>query len=136
VGGFEILEHTADVGIRARGPTLEACFEQATWGLADIAGIARPGPGEPVEIELAAGDVEALLVDWLSEALYLHEVRDAVIAAVCVDEVTSESARGRLSLVPRADVPTEGTQVKAITYHKLSVRPTNDGFVADVYVDV
>ena len=111
------------MGIRARGSTLEACFEQATWGLAEIAGIARPGPGEPVEIDLAAGDVD-------------HEVRDAMIASVCVDEVTSESARGRLSLVPRADVPTDGTQVKAITYHKLSVRATNDGFVAEVYVDV
>jgi SHS2 domain-containing protein len=34
--GFELLEHTADVGIRARGPSLEAVFEQATLGVAGV----------------------------------------------------------------------------------------------------
>ena len=28
--GYELLEHTADVGVRARGSTLEAAFEQET----------------------------------------------------------------------------------------------------------
>jgi Archease protein family (MTH1598/TM1083) len=43
VAGFELLEHTADVGIRARGATLEEAFEQATLGLAEILGALAPG---------------------------------------------------------------------------------------------
>jgi SHS2 domain-containing protein len=44
MGGFELLEHTADVGIRARGATLAEAFEQATLGLAEVLGAMRPGP--------------------------------------------------------------------------------------------
>ena len=37
-GGFELLEHTADVGIRAWAGSLEEAFEQATEGLAEAIG--------------------------------------------------------------------------------------------------
>jgi SHS2 domain-containing protein len=136
MGSHEILEHTADVGIRARGATLEECFEQATWGLAGIADIARPGAGESVAIELDADDPGALLVDWLSEVLYLHDVRDAVITSVSVDRAGRGRVAGSISLAPRGDVEPDGTQVKAITYHRLRVEHSVDGYVAEVYLDV
>ena len=83
MGGFELLEHTADVGVRARGATLEEAFEQATLGLAEVLGGRRPGPGDAVPVEVAAGDPGGLLVDWLNEVLWLHETRGhAAIAAV------------------------------------------------------
>lgn len=132
----EILEHTADVGIKATGDTLEACFEQATRGLTAIIGIDRPGEGERLTIDVRADDLGALLVDWLSEILYLHDARDALIAGVEVDSVTNDRATGTVVLVPRGGSPVEGTQVKAITFHKLSVRETPEGFVAEVYLDV
>src|SRR5829696_10503428 len=66
--GYELLEHTADVGIRARGPTLETAFEQATEGLADVLGALAPGwspggsePGEAVAVRVAADDPGGLL---------------------------------------------------------------------------
>ncbi len=80
--GFEILEHTADVGVRSTGATPEECFEQATLGLADIMGIWRPDGGEEVALELEAADLGALLVDWLSEVVYLHDSRDADLAGL------------------------------------------------------
>jgi hypothetical protein len=58
-GGFELLEHTAGVGVRARGATLEEVFEHATEGLAEVLGALRPdgpgGPPGPTEVVLAAG---------------------------------------------------------------------------------
>jgi SHS2 domain-containing protein len=136
MGGFEILEHTADVGIRALGATLEECFEQATWALAGIIGIDRPGEGEDIEVALEASDLEGLLVDWLSEVLYLHDSRDAVLAGVTLDSVADAAARGTVVLAPRAGRAVAGTQVKAITYHRLRVAEIEDGFVAEVYLDV
>jgi SHS2 domain-containing protein len=133
--GYEVIEHTADVGLRAWGASLEQCFEQATWALADIIGIHRPGAGEPVTLEVQAADLEGLLVDWLSEVLYLHDTRDATLAGVEIESVDARNARGTVSLSPRrADV--EGTQVKAVTYHRLSVAREDGLFVAHVYVDV
>jgi len=132
--GFELLEHTADVGVRARGPSLEAVFEQATLGLVEVLGAARPGPGEPVAVAVGAADVAGVLVDWLGEVLWLHESRDAGIAGVRVDRAGEAGAAGQLILAGRG--PFDGTQVKAVTYHQLRVVPDGGGWLAEVYLDV
>lgn len=136
MNSFEILEHTADVGVRAVADTLEAVFEQATLGLLDISGTYVPGDGEHVDIEVSANDLGALLVDWLEEVLYLQDARDAVIGSVNVQGVTERSARGSVTISPRAR-EIEGTAVKAITYHQLEVKRKPDGkWVAVVYLDI
>jgi SHS2 domain-containing protein len=135
VSGYEILEHTADVGVRARGATLEECFEQATLGLAEVMGIWRPGGGEEQPVELEAADLGALLVDWLSEVIYLHDSRDADLGGLRI-HVEGGSLRGELRLVPRGEDVEEGTQVKAVTYHRLRVEQDEQGWVAQVYLDV
>ena len=141
-GGFELLEHTADVGIRARGATLEEVFEHATEGLAEVQGALRPegsaevGPGEPVAVEVSAADPGGLLVDWLNEVLWLREVRGAVVAGVRVDRVGDGTAAGSVMLGGGGPGP-DGTFVKAITYHRLRVEPDpGGGWVAEVYLDV
>jgi SHS2 domain-containing protein len=136
MGGFELLEHTADVGIRARGATLEEVFEQATLGLAEVLGALRPDGGEAVAIEVTAGDPGALLVDWLSEVLWEHETRGhAAVAGVRVERVAGDRATGAVTF-SSTDPPAEGTFVKAITYHRLRVGRDASGWVADVYLDV
>lgn len=136
---FEILEHTADVGIRAEAVDLSGVFEQATLGLLDIVGTWSPGreAAEQVELEVEADDRGALLVDWLGEVLYVGDSRDAVVTSLELPEVTEQRAAGRLGIAPRDEAEYEGgTQVKAITYHRLSVEQTEDGWSATVYVDV
>jgi SHS2 domain-containing protein len=135
MGRFEILEHTADVGVRGRGSDLPEAFEMAARGLADICGTWIPGEGEVVEVEVHAADVEAALVDWLNEILWLQDSRDAVLTRIEVDDVSDSGASGRLWLDPR-DRELEGTAVKAVTYHQLRVAREDDGWVAEVYVDV
>jgi SHS2 domain-containing protein len=136
MGGYEILEHTADVGVRAHGQDLEECFRQAATALVDIIGITRPGAGRRFPIELASDDPGALLVDWLSEILYLHDVHDAVVTGIEVDAVSGNDLRGSLTLVPRGDAEIEGVQVKAVTYHQLDVRRSDGDWVAEVYFDI
>ena len=136
MGGFEHIEHTADVGIRAWDNTLEGCFEQTTLGLLDIMGAWKPGSGERVSIELDARDRIALLVDWLSEVLYLQDTRDAVVCAVGIEELTETRLRGYVELTERGDDSLDGTAVKAITYHQLEIAKDPDGWTARVYVDV
>ena len=133
--GFEILEHTADVGVRSWGPTLEEAFEQATHGLLDIVGVWKPGTGERQEIAVEGRDLGGVLVDWLDEVLYLQDVRDVVVTALEVREVTPEAARGWIEIAPR---PPEiaGTAVKAITYHQLTVSQRDGRWETTVYLDI
>jgi SHS2 domain-containing protein len=138
MGGFELLAHTADVGIRARGATLEEVFEQATLGLAEVLGALRPGGAgdpEPVAVE-GAGDHGGLLVDWLNEVLWLHEVRrHPALVAVRVERVAADRAHGTVTFATAAP-PADGTSVKAATYHRLRVGRDDGGWLAEVYLDV
>ena len=135
-GGFELLEHTADVGIRARGPTLEEAFEQATLGLAEVQGALAPGTGEWVAVRVSAPDPGALLVDWLNEVLWLAETRQAAVAGVRVERVAAAVASGSVVLDPGGPAP-DGTFVKAVTYHRLRVEPDPEGgWLVEVYLDV
>ena len=133
---YEILEHTADIGIRAYGINLTELFETATRGLCSITGAWRAGDGQTVAIEVGPGDLGAVLVDWLSEVLYLQDAWDSIIAAVTVDGVSEEGARGKVVLAPRGDETLEGTAVKAITYHQLRVEHVDGRWIAEVYLDV
>jgi SHS2 domain-containing protein len=133
---YEIIEHTADVGIRARAGSLNELFEQATLGLLDIAGAYLPDlTGHPTSISVEGRDLEGLLVDWLSEVLYLQDARDMVITDVHVARVSEGSASGHVDVAPR-EGSLEGTAVKAITYHEIQVVESADGWVAQVFVDI
>jgi SHS2 domain-containing protein len=157
VAGFELLEHTADVGIRARGATLEEAFEQATLGLAEVLGALAPGgsggppgwspggsggPGEAVAVAVSAQDPGGLLVDWLNEVLWLRETRDAWLAGVQVDRVGEGAAVGSVRFTSKGpagegDPAPDGTFVKAVTYHRLRVEPDPaGGWLIEVYLDV
>jgi SHS2 domain-containing protein len=162
-GGFELLEHTADIGIRARGASLEEVFEHATEGLAEVLGARPPGgsggppgwspgesgrppdapdgpgaarPTETLAVEVSAGDPGGLLVDWLNEVLWLGEVRQAVVRGVRVERVGDDTASGEVVLAAGGPEP-DGTLVKAVTYHRLRVEPDpGGGWLAEVYLDV
>lgn len=136
MSGYEILEHTADVGVRARGATLEETFENAIAGLADIMGIVADGDGRAVPMEVQADDLGGLLVELLGEVLYLHEVHGGRLAGARVTTVGDGRVRASISLAPDDGAGPDGTDVKAITYHQLAVERSGDGWVAQVYVDV
>ena len=135
MAGFEILEHTADVGVRAFGDSLPELFEQATHGLANVAGIWTTGEGEQVEVAVEGDDLGGLLVDWLSEILWLHDSRDMLLTSVDVAWV-DRGVKGNVRLLPRGSRSATGTQVKAVTYHQLRVERVATGWEADVYLDV
>jgi SHS2 domain-containing protein len=132
--GHELLEHTADLGVRAGGATLEELFEQATQGLAEVLGAWRPGAGEDAPIAVEATDLGGLLVDWLNEVVYLQEVRGRSVAGVRVDQVGDGRAAGSVAL--RREPPSGGIYVKAVTYHQLKVEQRPNGWLAELYLDV
>jgi len=77
---YELIEHTADVGVKAYGKTLSEAFENAAKAMFDI--ITDTSEVESTgqyNIELKASDLEQLLVDFLSELLYLHSANNLVL---------------------------------------------------------
>ena len=136
-GRFEILEHTADVGLRLTGDTPEEVFEAAARGLAELQGAWFPGEGEERPVEVSAGDLPGLLVAWIDELLYIQEAEDLVFGDVRVETVEGTRLRGAVRVAHRGERDLEAVGVKAATYHRLRFEPDRSGaWTADVYLDV
>jgi SHS2 domain-containing protein len=136
--GFEIFAITADQGIRAWGRDLPEVFVNAArgmWSLMVEAGTARADRMLPVRVE--ASDRETLLVAWLNELLYLHEVEEFAAAKFTITHFSDTRLEAEVwgERVDRARHPLVG-HVKAVTYHLLRVRPAGGGWEAQVVVDV
>jgi len=131
----ELLAHTAEVKLRVRGPDFPALAAEAGRALAalELGGEPPPATGGAREIVLRAGDLGALLVDWLNELIYLAETERWVAT-----EFTPQPG-GALELRMRArgaTVDTAPSRVKAATHHGLDVRATAGGVEAEVVFDV
>jgi SHS2 domain-containing protein len=135
-GRFEILEHTADIGLRLSGDTLEEVFQAAGEGFATMQGAWFPGVGEEREVEVRAVDNAGLLVAWIDELLYLQEAEDAVFGGFDVKRVADGALAAVVRVAPRAERELEAMGVKAATYHRLRLERGSGGWTADVYLDV
>ncbi len=136
--GFEIFAVTADKGIRAWGRDLCEMFVNAARGMWSL--MVEPGAArcrERLTVKVEAADRETLLVAWLNELLYLHEVEAFVAAEFSVRHLTDTALEAEVcgERVDRERHPLVG-HVKAVTYHLLEVRPTQSGWQAQVVVDV
>jgi SHS2 domain-containing protein len=95
--GWEHLEVEAGVGVRGRGPTRGEAYAQATLGV--FALIVDPGQvqaRERREVRAQADTPEALLVAWIDECLYVHEIEGFVVRAVELTTCTDALAHGLL----------------------------------------
>ena len=133
--GYEILEHTADLGVGAWAPTLEVAFEQAAWALVDLLDVRATEEGTPRELTLSAPDAGSLLVDFLGELIYLLEAEEAAVSGIAVRRVSDTELDAEVSLAALTRRP-EGVVVKAATYHQLRVDRDDDRAEVRVFLDV
>ncbi len=139
--GYAILEHTADKGVRAWGRTLEELFENAARGMyrlvVDPAG-KKTDVSIPISVEVPDPlDRSDLLVKWLRELIYLTDVQKVVFTDFTVHRVTETAVEGEArGFVVEDNSMLDGAPVKAVTYHRLRLERTPEGWEAEFYVDV
>ena len=138
VAGYDYFDVTADVGVSACGPTLPEAFAQAALGV--FALMVDPPSVEPRESRevRAQGDTrEALLVNWLNECLYVHDIEGFVVNRI---EVLLFEATKVHALLWGEEVDPKrhrvGTIVKAATFHDLQIRQTDGGWEIRVVLDI
>jgi len=135
---FEILEHPADIGFRVRAPNIAGLFERAAGAMLSIAcEPANITPAGEYPFEASGSDVESLLVNWLNELLYWMDGKRIAIGEVRVTSVDPQYARA-VALGEPYDPARHRTRiiVKAVTYHQLKVEQTENGWCAEVYLDI
>ena len=134
---FEEIGHTSEVGIRVRGADLGELFVNAARATMTL--IAPDAhevePTVTREIELEAMDLEVLLVDWLSELLYLHETEYELYSRFKVHGISPTHVRAEAR-----GGPAKGHElrkhIKAVTFNDLSIEETDSGWQGTVIFDV
>jgi len=121
---YEVLEHTADVMIKATGKDLEECFANAAFALFDqMTDASKVWPKEEVRFTAEGHDLESLLFNFLSEFLYLHDAKMLVLSdfKVRINGTALECVARGERFDPVRHKPKH--EVKAVTYHMLRVDP-------------
>ena len=136
--GWEHFETEADVGVHAWAATRALAFAEAALGV--FALIVRPEEvqeREHREVRAQADSPERLLVAWINECLYLHEIEGFVVRRVEVDACTETVVHGVLR-GEEVDASRHqlGTIVKAATMHRVSVTEVTGRHEVRVIVDV
>lgn len=121
--GFAYFEHTADVGIRAWGPTLDVAFAQAALGLvANIVEVTQAAAVGEAHVVIEADSLDRLLFRFLEEVLDVTQSRLWVVSAVDVHVQSDQKLVAQLR-GEAYDAARHGHihEVKAITFHDLHV---------------
>ena len=138
---IEYLEHTADLGLRATGATLEETFCEAARGLfAVMFDLPSVRPLEEYAVHLEAASDTDLLVEWLSDLLGQKELTRLVFSQFririgrhgggrCLD---GTAFGGRLD--PERHHPR--IEVKGISYLGLDVGRRGAGWKTECVLDV
>jgi len=135
---FELLEHTSDVGILARGANREEALIAASHALASI--LVDPAAFRPVEeryFRAPGSDEAAQIVNWLNEILFFFDTEGIVFVEFAIDSWTSHEITGRAK-GERFDAERHElrTGVKAATYHQFESHMIPGGWELRVFVDV
>ncbi len=134
---FEILEHTADIGIMAYGQDLKETFANAAKGMFSIiTDLNRVRADLKREIIVEATDIESLLVAWLNELVFLFDTQQFIGKKFEVTELDDKSLKGRI-FGEKADMKRHRikTGIKATTYHRLEIKH-NGLYQARDYFDI
>jgi len=122
---YEILEHKADLMIRAFGKDLKELFENAMIGMFASAKYEKDVKSQKskVTIKVKSLDLPSLLVDFLSEVLYSSEINREIYHQIQFRKFGDKNLAGILSGKKLKRV---GVIIKGVTYHDLEIRQKED----------
>ena len=135
---YEVLDHTADVCLRVYGRSFEEILTNAACGMMDlITDREKVEPSESVQIEAEGKTREEILVHWLQEILYLHQVKKMFFHHFEVDRVTETQVTGK-AFGEKIDFDKHeiGSDVKGISYHNLRLETLGDRLKVDIIFDL
>jgi SHS2 domain-containing protein len=138
---FEIIDHTADIGIVAYGKTKKEVFINAAKGMFEIIAGENRNLKENfyAKIKLEAKSLEDLLIAWLNELLYISEVKLVILNKFKIKELSDGQIKAEVggTKINHLSVRIK-REVKAVTYHRLEIKKDEESglWSAQVIFDI
>lgn len=140
---YEIIEHTADTGIRAFGKTKQELFQNAALGMfflitGCLLSENKIKDRKSYQVRCQASDMEGLLVSWLSDLLYLHHTKYVILTDFMIISLTEKSIQSEVAGVSNKELTCSiEREIKAVTYHNLHIRKNrSDQWEATIIFDI
>lgn len=139
---YKLLPHMTDAYVEVRARALTAAFEEAAFAMFDI--MTDPTAIEPEftdQFEITAHDEVSLLHDWLEQLLLKFDIDGKVYSRFDVKQIVAQNGEFRLVAEARGGLFQRGrhpgkVEVKAVTYHRMEVNRTSDGYVVRYILDL
>lgn len=135
---YELIEHTADIGVRVRGADLKFLFENAACAMFDIITKGQKpvgGTKKKIAVKQEGQGREELFINWLNELLSLSSAKGLIFTGFKIRKLDAGSLEADVS--GRDIAGYKGTkEIKAATYHQLKIEEQESGWVAEVILDV
>ena len=135
---YELIDHTADLGIRVFGSDPGDLFTTAALAMFDqIIDVKISSGDRKRRIRVTGSDWADLMVNWLRELLYLWTVRELLVATVDILSITESKLSAEITTraFDKALHPIKN-EIKAVTYHQINVVQSAAGWEAQVIFDI
>ena len=135
---YEIIDHTADLGMVVKGADARDLFTNAAYAMTDlmIEGD-MGGKGAKRRITIEGDDYSDLMVRWLGEILYLFAAEKLLARRIVIKSMSPTRLQAVLSMIrfngARHQILRE---IKAVTYHQITVEEKPHGWEARVIFDI
>lgn len=139
---FVEIEHTADMGIHARGDTLAEAFANSAFGMLHlINNTSAVSEIREEKFSLTRSSLSDLVVSWLSEINYLLLVHRFFMTAIQDLKIVESDGEFYLNTVllggdPDIESQDNFTEIKAVTYHQLQCEKKDNGYAIRVFFDI
>jgi SHS2 domain-containing protein len=135
---FDILDHTADVGIIAYGADIKQLFSNAALALFSlITELEHVEEKLDFRLRVKSEDRDSLLVEWLNELIYCFDVKHVLVHSCDIGSLTNRqleaTCHGEAFDPAKHNIKRE---IKAATYHMLKMDRNNEGYRAQVILDI
>lgn len=136
--GFEIIDHTADVGIIAYGADLKQLFSNAALALFSL--VTEPESIRQElqrDVKIISEDKDSLLVEWLNELIYLFDAEHILFSRFDIERLTNDYLKATCygeNIDPLRHKIRIG--VKAATYHMLKIDKDSNGYKVQIIFDI
>ena len=135
---YHIIDHTADLGIRVKGPNVKNLFIQAAKAMTDLMVKGDISKKTIIkDVSLQGEDFPDLMVKWLGEILYLFHGEKLLVHSIKIKSISPITLRSTLTF---SSFDPEHHQVKreikAVTYHQIFVDNVNDKWQARIIFDI
>ena len=135
---YQIIDHTADLGIIVQGTDEKNLFIRAAQAMTDLMVEGDISKKTVIkDVSLQGEDFPDLMVRWLGEILYLFDGENLIVNSIKIKSISPTKLKSTLTLTSfEPEHHQVKREIKAVTYHQISVDQVNDGWEARVIFDI